>query len=85
MFKLHFFNIEAFGALRIDLVLHIDAFEGEVSVEHAEHQHSDCPDIHLVIIDFFFEDLGSHVGGSAAKSIDIFIVLTTKSQIADFD
>lgn len=83
--QLHLFDIETLGALRIDLVLHVDTLKGEVSVEHPKHQNSNCPDVYFVVINFFFKDLGSHVGSSATKSIDIFVILATKSQITNLD
>jgi hypothetical protein len=85
MLEFHFFDVEAFGAFGVDLILHVDALEGEVPEKHAKHQNPYRPHIHLIVVDFFLEDLRSHVGSSAAKGIDILIVFSAKAQIANFD
>jgi hypothetical protein len=79
MFQLHLFNVETFCTFWVDFVFHVYTFKREVSIKHSKHQHSHCPNINFIIIDLFFKDLGSHIGGSAAKSIDIFVILTTKA------
>lgn len=85
VFDLHLLDIEALGAFRIDLILHVDAFEWKVSEQHLEHQHTHSPHIHLVIVYLLLEDLGSHVGSSPAESVHIFIVLPAKTHIAYLD
>jgi len=85
MLKFYFFDAKTFGAFGIDLILHVDALEREISIEHTKHQDSNCPHINLVVIDFLFEDLRRHVGSGAAESIDILIIFATKSQITNFN
>ena len=85
MLEFHFLDVEAFCALGADFILHVDAFEGKISEKHAKHQNSHCPHIHFVTVDFFVEDLRGHVGCSAAKCIDILIILSAESQITNFD
>ena len=79
MSEFHLLNIESLCAFRVDFILHVDAFEGKVSKEHAEEENSHCPDIHLIIVNLFFEDLWGHIRCGSAESVDILIILSAKS------
>ena len=82
MFELHLLEVESLGTFRIDLVLHVNALEREVSKEHPEEQHSHRPHIHLVVVYHLLEDLGSHVGRGPTKSVDVLVILAAKTEIA---
>lgn len=85
MLKFHLFDAESLGALGVDLVLHIHAFEWKISKEHPEEEDTDGPDVDLVVINMLFEDLGGHIGGSPAECVHVFVILPAKSQVAYLD
>ena len=85
MLEFHFLDVEAFCTLGADFILHVDVFERKISEKHAKNQNSHSPHIQFVYVYFFVEYLRGHVGCSAAKCIDILIILSAESQITNFD
>lgn len=76
--QFHFFNVETLGALGVDLVLHINAFEGKISKKNFKEKYSYCPDIDLIIIYLFFENLWGHIRSSSTESVHILVIFTAK-------
>jgi len=77
--QFHLFDVETLRAFRADLILHIDTFEWKVSKQHSKEEHSNSPHINFVIIYLFFEYFRCHIGCGATESVDILIILTTKT------
>lgn len=85
MLQLHLLYAEALGALGVDFVFHVHAFEGKIAEEHPKEEHSNSPNVDLVVVDLLLENLRGHVRSCSTKCVHVFVVLSTKSQVAYLD
>ena len=70
-------------ALGVDVVEHVDAFEGKLSEQQVEKQHSKRPNVHFLPVRHGFKDFRRHVVLGAAVGVGLHFQEAGESEIAD--